>query len=93
MQLKEKKNDGHKFVKEAINKGAIKSVISKKINKISKKKVIKVKNTLSSLNNLARVTRDYSPAQIIGITGSVGKTTLKNLLSFSLKNSVLSCII
>ena len=84
--IKGKKNDGHKFVKEAINKGAIKSVISKKINKISKKKVIKVKNTLSSLNNLARVTRDYSPAQIIGITGSVGKTTLKNLLSFSLKN-------
>ena len=84
--IKGKKNDGHKFVKEAINKGAIKSIISKKIKKVSKAKVIKVKNTLSSLNNLARVTRNNSSAQIIGITGSVGKTTLKNLISFSLKN-------
>tara|TARA_B100000686_G_scaffold197475_1_gene204330 strand:- start:994 stop:3822 length:2829 start_codon:yes stop_codon:yes gene_type:complete len=84
--IKGKKNDGHKFVKEAINKGAIKSIISKKIKKISKTKVIKVKNTLSSLNNFARVIRDSSSAQIIGITGSVGKTTLKNLISFSLNN-------
>jgi len=38
------------------------------------------------LNNLAKVTRDNSSAEIIGITGSVGKTTLKNLISFSLKN-------
>ena len=38
------------------------------------------------MNNLAKVTRDNSSAQIIGITGSVGKTTLKNLIGFSLKN-------
>ena len=35
---------------------------------------------------LAKITRTYSDAKIIGITGSVGKTTLKNLISFSLKN-------
>ena len=35
---------------------------------------------------MAKVTRDNSSAKIVGITGSVGKTTLKNLLSFSLKN-------
>ena len=81
-----KKTDGHKFVKEAVRKGAIKSIVSKKIKKLSSNKIIKVKNTFSSLNNLAKVTRDNSSAQIVGITGSVGKTTLKNLLSFSLKN-------
>ena len=80
-----KNKDGHKFVKEAFKKGAIKSVVSKKINKISNKKIIKVKNTLSSLNLLAKVTRDNSFAHIIGITGSVGKTTLKNLLGFTLQ--------
>jgi len=84
--IRGKKTDGHKFVKEAIKKGAIKSVVSKKIKKLSNSKIIKVKNTFSSLNNLAKVTRDSSSAQIIGITGSVGKTTLKNLISFSLKN-------
>ena len=84
--IRGKNTDGHKFVKEAIKKGAIKSVVSKKIKQLSNDKIIKVKNTFSSLNNLAKVTRDNSYAQIIGITGSVGKTTLKNLISFSLKN-------
>ena len=78
--------DGHKFAKEAIKKGAVKSVVSKKIKQLSKNKIIKVKNTLSALNNLAKVTRENSTAQIIGITGSVGKTTLKNLVSFGLKS-------
>ncbi len=48
--------------------------------------LIKVKNSFLALNNLAKVTRDNSTAQIIGITGSVGKTTLKNLVSFALRN-------
>jgi len=81
-----KNTDGHKFAKEAVEKGAIKSVVSKKIKKLSKNKIIKVKNTFSSLKNLAKVTRDNSSAQIVGITGSVGKTTLKNLISFALSN-------
>jgi len=81
-----KKMDGHKFVKEAIKKGAIKSVVSKNMEQLAKNKIIKVKNTFLSLNRLAKVTRDNTSARIIGITGSVGKTTLKNLTSFALKN-------
>ena len=84
--IRGKNTDGHNFTKVAIKKGAAKIVVHKKIKKISKNKIIKVKNTFSSLNNLAKVTRNYSFAEIIGITGSVGKTTLKNLISFSLKN-------
>jgi len=84
--IKGKKTDGHRFVNEAIRKGAIKCIVSKKIKNAPKNKIIKVKNTFSSLNNLAETNRNNTSAQIIGITGSVGKTTLKNLLSFSLKN-------
>ena len=84
--IKGKKNDGHKFVKEAIIKGAVKSVISSSATNFPTNKIIKVKNTLHSLNNLAKITRNISTTTIIGITGSVGKTTLKNLISFSLKN-------
>ena len=73
-------------MQQAIKKGAIKSIISKKIKRLSRNKIIKVKNTFSSLNDLAKVTRDNTSAQIIGITGSVGKTTLKNLVGFALKN-------
>ena len=84
--IRGKKTDGHKFAKKAIMKGAIKSVVSKEIKQLSKSKIIKVKNTFNSLNSLAKVTRDNTSAQIIGITGSTGKTTLKNLISFALKN-------
>ena len=81
-----KKIDGHKFAEQAIKKGAIGTVISKKIKQLPRNKIIKVKNTLSSLNNLAKITRDNTSSKIIGITGSVGKTTLKNLIAFALKN-------
>ena len=84
--IKGKNTDGHNYVKEAIKRGAVKSIVSKKLKKIPTNKIIKVKNTLLSLKNLAKVTRENSAAQIIGITGSVGKTTLKNLISFALKN-------
>ena len=84
--IRGKNVDGHKFVKQALKNGAAKCVVSKKIKGIQKNKVIRVKNVFSSLNNLAKVTRNNTPAKIIGITGSVGKTTLKNLVGFALKN-------
>ena len=84
--IRGKKTDGHKFAREALKKGAIKSVVSKKISQIPTTRTIKVKNTFLSLNNLAKVTRNNTSAKIIGITGSVGKTTLKNLIGFALKN-------
>jgi len=84
--IKGKKNDGHNFLKEAINKGAAKSIISRKTKNIPNNKVIKVKNTFLALNELAKNTRASSSAHIIGITGSVGKTTLKNLIGQSLKS-------
>ena len=84
--IRGKNVDGHKFIKEALKKGAIKAVIDKKVFGIPENKTIKVKNTFSSLNDLARVTRANTLAQIIGVTGSAGKTTLKNLISFGLEN-------
>ncbi len=83
--IKGKNLDGHNFVREAISKGAIKCVISNKLNNVMENKTIKVKNTFSALNNLANETRNKTSAKIIGITGSAGKTTLKNLVSFALK--------
>ena len=83
--IKGRKNDGHIFVKSAIKNGAIKSIVSKKLKKINNSKTILVNDTFHALNNLAEATRDNSAAKIIGITGSAGKTTLKNLISFSLK--------
>ncbi len=84
--IRGKNTDGHKYAKHAIKKGAIKTVISKKVKQIPLNKIIKVKNTFNSLNDLAKITRENTSAKIIGITGSVGKTTLKNLTSFAINN-------
>ena len=84
--LEGKTKDGHNFAQEAIKKGAAGLVLNKKIKKIFKNKIIKVKNTFSSLNDLAEITRGRTTAEIIGITGSAGKTSLKNLISMALKN-------
>ncbi len=83
--IKGKKIDGHLYAKEALKKGAIKLVVNKKIKKIPNNKILKVNNTLSCLSDLSKQIRNNSKAKIIGITGSAGKTTLKNLVSFTLK--------
>ena len=57
-----------------------------KLLKSIKKKTIKVKNEISFLNNFAELKRKYSSAKIIAITGSAGKTSLKNLIRDILQN-------
>ena len=43
-------------------------------------KILKLKNPILFLNNFAKLKREYSLAKIIAITGSAGKTSLKNLI-------------
>jgi len=81
--FKGKKNDGHNFVQKITNKKNNLAIVSK--NAINKKNIIKVKNTLEGLRNLADYSRQRSKTTIIAITGSCGKTSLKNLLSHTLK--------
>jgi len=83
LAIKGKKNNGNKFIKDAIKKGAS-CVISDSAKKIGKK-IIKVKNTASFLSSFAKLKREKSSANIIAITGSAGKTSLKNLLGQLLK--------
>ncbi len=83
--IKGKKYDGNKFLKEAINKGAS-LVITNRINKKSQlAKQIKVLNSLNFLTECASDYRNNINTRIIGITGSCGKTTLKELLGNSMK--------
>ena len=83
LAIKGKKNNGNKFIKEAIKKGAS-CIVSDSAKKIGKK-IIKVKNTASFLSSFAKLKREKSSANIIAITGSAGKTSLKNLLGQLLK--------
>ena len=60
-------------------------ITSSKIRK-KNKKIIETKNTISFLNSHAKLKREYSLAQIIAVTGSAGKTSLKNLIKDLLRN-------
>jgi MurE/MurF fusion protein len=85
LTIKGKNNDGSNFIPIAIKKGA-KYIISSQVLKKYKKKIIKVKNEISFLNKFAKLKRQNSSAKIIAITGSAGKTSLKDLIKNLLQN-------
>ncbi len=83
--IKGKKTDGHKFIQKALKKKAAFSVSSNKKIKLVKGKIFAVKNTNTFLNSLAVEKRLSSNAIIIGVTGSSGKTSVKEILGKYLK--------
>jgi MurE/MurF fusion protein len=85
--IKGKKNNGNKFVDDAFNKKASIAIVNK-INKNNKiQRQIKVKDPLKFLTQSSKVYRKNINTKIIAITGSCGKTTLKELLGGSLKKT------
>ena len=78
LTIKGRNNDGAKFVPEALEKGAKYIISSKNITK-NKKKLVQVNNETKFLNSYASKKRNVTKAKIIAITGSAGKTSLKNL--------------
>ncbi len=82
--IKGKNKDGNKFADKAIKKGASLSIIDKNYGQKNAKK-IKVNNALKSFSMIASTLRKISNINAISITGSSGKTSLKELLGQSLK--------
>jgi len=83
--IKGKKNDGNKFVGEAFSKKASLAIVNKINNKKNIKCQIKVRDSLKFLTQSSKIYRQNINTKIIAITGSCGKTTLKELLGASLK--------
>lgn len=74
--------DGHKYVREAIKNGAIASLWDKKHpNPPNDIPLIFVDSTLTALQSLASSYRKQLPIKVIGITGSNGKTTTKDMVN------------
>ena len=85
LTIKGKKKNGDKFINEALKKKAGCVITSSKV-KNKNKKILKVKNTISFLNQFAKLKRDRSSSKIIAVTGSAGKTSFKNLIHQLLVN-------
>ncbi len=76
--LKGQHTDGHNFVNDALARGAIAVVVERTQSKANE---IQVSDTLYALGEFARHYRQYYRAKAIGITGTNGKTTVKNLVA------------
>lgn len=72
--------DGHRFVPDALARGAAAAMIQQDVE-TSTGALIRVDDTFKALHDLARFARTRVPEKLVGITGSAGKTTTKELLA------------
>ncbi|MAD91990.1 MAG: UDP-N-acetylmuramoylalanyl-D-glutamate--2,6-diaminopimelate ligase [Gammaproteobacteria bacterium] len=75
--------DGHTFIKDANSNGAIAAVVSS--NQTDEIIKIRVEDTRLALGKLGAALRKAHDLSVVGITGSNGKTTLKELVAACLK--------
>jgi UDP-N-acetylmuramoyl-tripeptide--D-alanyl-D-alanine ligase len=78
--------DGHSFIKEAFAKGAKAVLVNKrKASQIVKENeetnIFSVSDTTKALGELARIWRFKLKCDVLALTGSVGKTTTKELIA------------
>jgi len=81
--LSSKRNDGHKYIPELYSRGLRDFVVTKVPSDVElypEANFILVRNTLQALQALARVHREKFNIPVIGITGSNGKTVIKEWL-------------
>lgn len=74
--------DGHQFIKQVYDQGAMLVICEKEPEEAYRNRsYILVEDTLSALRDVAQYYRSCLSAIIIGITGSVGKTTTKEFIA------------
>ncbi|HEX3070631.1 MAG TPA: UDP-N-acetylmuramoyl-tripeptide--D-alanyl-D-alanine ligase [Thermoanaerobaculia bacterium] len=73
--------DGHQFLAQALTTGRGAVVSNVPANVPADKGIVRVADTTVALQNLARSIRERYPFTLIGITGSAGKTTTKEMIA------------
>ena len=72
--------NGNKYAAQALEKGASYAIVDEEEFAGSDNTIL-VKNVLTTLQNLSQFHRNYCKAKVIGLTGSNGKTTTKELIT------------
>lgn len=79
--IKGENHDGHAYLKEAYDKGAEAFLVSRKLTGVEAvQPYIEVPDTVVALGKVARLVRDAFTGPVVAVTGSVGKTTVKEML-------------
>ncbi|MFQ5683657.1 MAG: UDP-N-acetylmuramoyl-tripeptide--D-alanyl-D-alanine ligase [Candidatus Binatia bacterium] len=89
LALKGKRFDGHAFLRDAVRRGATCLVVHTKpsLSVLKEMTVIKVHDTLEALGDLAFYRRQIVAPKVLAITGSNGKTTIKEMVAAILERA------
>ncbi|ADC88910.1 UDP-N-acetylmuramoylalanyl-D-glutamyl-2,6-diamin opimelate/D-alanyl-D-alanylligase [Thermocrinis albus DSM 14484] len=79
--LKGQKHDGHSFVEEAFRRGAVGVVVEREVPVKEGKFALVVEDSLKALRSIALFKRNNFKGKVVGIAGSAGKTTTKELVA------------
>ena len=79
--------DGHQFIQDAHNAGAVAALVAKSNNTINDLQQVEVGSTVNTIGGIANAWRKQFNIPIIGITGSNGKTTTKDLVKHILNSN------
>ena len=71
-------NNGNSYVKDILDKGV--SLVIADNTDVKDERIVKVSNTIATMQDLAAKYRKKLDIQVIGITGSNGKTTTKDIV-------------
>lgn len=74
-------NDGHDFIGSAFENGADAVITHRDIPEIPGKNIVRVEDTRVAFGDIARFYKQKYNLPTVGITGSVGKTTTKDMIS------------
>ncbi|HLF21279.1 MAG TPA: UDP-N-acetylmuramoylalanyl-D-glutamyl-2,6-diaminopimelate--D-alanyl-D-alanine ligase [Aestuariivirga sp.] len=90
--IKGETHDGHDFVAAALKAGAGLAVVSRQTDEMraAGPLLMVAEDPLRGLENIGRASRARSHARVIGVTGSVGKTSSKEMLRAALSQSGLT---
>ncbi|MAP99447.1 MAG: UDP-N-acetylmuramoyl-tripeptide--D-alanyl-D-alanine ligase [Flavobacteriaceae bacterium] len=88
--LKGDKFNGNEYARKAIENGAKYAIIDEKTHDVDNRYIL-VKNSLETLQKLSNLHRKKSNVKVIGITGSNGKTTSKELINIVLSTKYKTC--
>jgi len=78
--------DGHKYIQDAFSKGASAVLVEKKPRDLSANcPILVVENSAYALSQIGIAARKRCKAKVIAITGSVGKTSTKEMIKLALE--------
>lgn len=84
LALQGERVDGHDYVAQALEKGAIAAIVHHMVEGVDEAKQVLVEDTFEALRDMAAFHRQRVKAVFVGVTGSVGKTGAKEMLRTAL---------